>query len=52
MNMYCRNAKTAGKKLTTLIRISKFITFAQRKNNMKVLLSFSLTITHLLRETN
>ena len=34
MNMYCRNAKKQVK-LTAFIRMSKFMTFAQRKNIMK-----------------
>ena len=35
MNMYCPKAKKTGKKLTAFIRISKFMTFAQRRNIMK-----------------
>ena len=41
--------KKAGKKLTALIRISKFMTFYQRGTSSKLLLNLSLAIAHLLR---
>ena len=57
MNMYCRNAKKAGKKLTALIRISKFMTFAQRRNIMKAFIESQFAYCPLVwvfcgRQTN
>ena len=40
-------SKKAGKKLIALIRVSKFMTFGQKRDIMKDLLNFSLAIAHL-----
>ena len=40
-------SKKADKKLTTLIRVSKFTTFGQRRDIMRDLLNLSLAIAHL-----
>ena len=46
MNMYCRNARKAGKKVTALIRISTFMTFEQRRNVIKAFIESQFGYSH------